>query len=158
MKPLPHEYLAHLSGAAAGYADVSSAGLPPLRLAAPRDYDGPGDAWSPEHLLLAAVQGCLLLTFRAIAKLSQLEFVSLEIETAGTVNKQDGVTRFTEIVLRPVLTVPPGTDHARAQRVLERSEKACLVSASLATPVRMEPVVQAAGTPGDAQAGHGASA
>lgn len=70
--------------------------------------------------------------------MSQLPFVSLEVETSGTVNKQDGVTRFTEIVLRPILTVPPGTDHARAQRVLERSEKACLVTASLATPIRME--------------------
>jgi uncharacterized OsmC-like protein len=142
MKPLPHEYLAHLSGTPGGYADVSSAGLPPLRLAAPLDYDGPGNAWSPEHLLLAAVQGCLLLTFRAIAKVSQLPFVSLEIDSAGTVSKQDGVTRFTEIVLRPVLTVPPGTDHGRAQRVLERSEKACLISASLSTPIRMESRVQ----------------
>ena len=152
MKPLPHEYLAHLSGPPAGYADLSSAGLPPLRLAAPLDYDGPGNAWSPEHLLLAAVQGCLLLTFRAIAKVSQLPFVSLEIDSAGTVNKQDGVTRFTEIVLRPVLTVPPGTDHARAQRVLERSEKACLVSASLSTPIRMETRIQNALVPAGSSA------
>lgn len=158
MKPLPHEYVAHLSGTSAGYADLSSDGLPVLRLAAPLDYDGPGDAWSPEHLLLAAVQGCLLLTFRAIAKVSQLPFVSLEIDAAGTVNKQDGVTRFTEIVLRPVLTVPPGTDHARAQRVLERSEKACLISTSLSTPIRMEPRVRDAHAPVEAQAGEGATA
>jgi uncharacterized OsmC-like protein len=46
--------------------------------------------------------------------------------------------RFTEIVLRPRLTVPAGTDKERAMRVLERSEKGCLVSASLATPVRLE--------------------
>jgi len=142
LKPLPHEYVAHLSGTSVGDADVSSPGLPPLQIAAPLDYDGPGDAWSPEHLLLAAVQGCLLLTFRAIANLSRLPFVSLVIDAAGTVNKQDGVTRFTEIVLRPVLTVPPGTDHARARRMLERSETACLISASLSTPIRMEPHVQ----------------
>lgn len=154
MKPLPHEYAAHLSGSSAGYADLSSDGLPVLRLGVPLEYDGPGDAWSPEHLLLAAVQGCLLLTFRAIAKLSQLPFVSLAIDAAGTVNKQDGVARFTEIVLRPVLTVPRGTDHGRARRVLERSEKACLVAASLSTPIRLEPRVRDADAPVEAPAAH----
>ncbi|MGE0124408.1 MAG: OsmC family protein [Dehalococcoidia bacterium] len=155
MRPLPHEYLAQLSGTSVGYAEVSSAGLPVLRLAAPLDYDGPGDAWSPEHLLLASLQGCLLLTFRALARLSQLPFVSLEMDTTGIVNKQDGVTRFTEIVLRPVLTVPPGTDHARARRVLERSEKACLISASLSTALRMESRVRDADTASDARADEG---
>lgn len=141
MKPLPHQYVVHLSGEPTGYANVDSPGLPPLRMAAPLDYDGPGDAWSPEHLLLAAVQSCLLLTFRAIAKMSQLPFVSLTVETVGTVNKQEGATRFTEIVLRPRLTLPPGANHERAQRILERSEKACLVSASLSTPIRLEPTL-----------------
>lgn len=141
MKPLPHEYVVQLSGGPTGYAAASSAGLPDLRLAAPRDYDGPGDAWSPEHLLLVAVETCLLLTFRAIATMSQLEFVSLEVETSGTVSKHDGVVRFTEIVLRPRLTVPHGANPERARRVLERSEKTCLVAASLSTPIRMEATI-----------------
>ena len=54
-------------------------------------------------------------------------------------DRQDGVTRFTEIVLRPRLTIGPGTDRERALRVLQKSEQSCLVSASLATPVRLEP-------------------
>ena len=141
MKPLPHHYSVHLSAEPVGYADVGSPGLPTLRVAAPLDFDGPGDAWSPEHLLLAAVQGCLLLTFRAMARASQLPFVSLEVETSGTVDRKEGVTRFTEIVLRPRLTVPAGGSHERARRILERSEKACLVSASVATPIRMEATI-----------------
>jgi peroxiredoxin-like protein len=146
VKPLPHQYSAHLSAEPLGYAEVGSPGLPTLRVAAPVDYDGPGDAWSPEHLLLAAVQSCLLLTFRALAKVSQLPFVRLEVETSGTVDRKDGVTRFTEILLRPRLTVPAGTSHERAQRILERSEKACLVSESLATPIRMEHTILEADT------------
>jgi len=141
MTPLPHEYVVHLSGEPLDYADLSSPGLPPLRLAAPTHFDGPGDAWTPEHLLLAAVEGCLLLTFRAVAKASQLPFVRLDVETAGIVSKQDGVVRFTEIIMRARLTLPEGTDHARALRVLARSEKACLVSASLATPIRLEATI-----------------
>ena len=141
MKPLPHQYDVHLTGGPAGYAQLSTPGVPELRTAPPEDFDGPGDAWSPEHLLLASVQACFLFTLRAIARLSKLEFTALELDASGTVNRHNGVTRFTEIVLRPRLTVAFGTDRERALHVLEKSEKTCLVSASLSTPIRLEPEI-----------------
>jgi peroxiredoxin-like protein len=118
-----------------------SEGLPVLPVAAPADFDGPGDAWSPEHMLLASVQACFLLTMRAIAGLSQLTFTSLESSITGTVERKDGALRFTEIVIRPRLIVKAGTDRERAIKVMEKSERACLISASLATPIRLEPEV-----------------
>ena len=139
MKPLPHHYDVRLTGGPVGYATLSGAGLPDLRTAPPLDYGGPGDAWSPEHLLLAAVDACFLFTLRAVAKASKAEFMSLELSSEGTLDRVDGVTRFTQIVLRPRLTLAPGTDRARALWVLEKSEKTCLVTASLSTPVRLEP-------------------
>ena len=138
MKPLPHRYDVHLTGGPSGYAQVSTAGVPELRTAPPVDYDGPGDAWSPEHLLLASVQTCFLFTLRAIARLSKIDVIHLELDAAGTVDRQDGVTRFTDIVLRPRLTVRAGTDRERALQLLTKSEKGCLVSASLSTPIRLE--------------------
>ena len=139
MKPLPHRYEVQLSGGPNGYATVSTKGMPDLRSAPPLDFDGPGDAWSPEHLVLAAVETCFLFTLRAVAKASRVEFLALDLSSEGTVDRQDGVTRFTEIVLRPRLTIGPGTDRDRALAVLQKSERGCLVSASLATPVRLEP-------------------
>jgi uncharacterized OsmC-like protein len=144
MKPLPHRYEVHLTGGPSGYAQLSAAGLPGLRTAPPVDYGGPGDAWSPEHLLLAAVQACFLFTLRAVARVSKVDFTALELDVSGTVDRHDGVTRFTEIVLRPRLTVASDVDRARAIRVLEKSERACLVSASLSTPIRVEPEVTSA--------------
>ena len=139
MKPLPHRYEVQLSGGPNGYATVSTKGMPDLRSAPPLDFDGPGDAWSPEHLVLAAVETCFLFTLRAVAKASRVEFLALDLSSEGTVDRQDGVTRFTEIVLRPRLTIGPGTDRDRVLAVLQKSERSCLVSASLATPVRLEP-------------------
>ncbi|MBI1959134.1 MAG: OsmC family protein [Candidatus Rokubacteria bacterium] len=139
MKPLPHRYEVRLSGGPIGYATVSASGMPDLRSAPPLDFDGPGDAWSPEHLLLAAVETCFLFTLRSVANASRVEFVVLDLSSEGTVDRQDGVTRFTEIVLRPRLAIRPGTDRDRALSVLQKSERSCLVSASLATPVRLEP-------------------
>ena len=80
MKPLLHTYSARLSGGPEGDAVVSVAGIPELRTAPPADFDGPGDAWSPEHLLMAAVETCFLFTLRAVARASTLEFTSLHLE------------------------------------------------------------------------------
>jgi peroxiredoxin-like protein len=144
MKPLPHIYSAQLSGGAEGYAVVSAAGMPELRTAPPADFGGPGDAWSPEHLLMAAVETCFLFTLRAVARASKVEFTSLQLAAEGTLDRKDGATRFTEIVLRPRLRLPAGGDRDKAMRVLEKSEKACLVTASLSTPVRLEPEIVSA--------------
>lgn len=138
MKPLPHTYDVQLAGGPEGYATLAVTGLPDVRSAPPLAFDGPGDAWSPEHLLLAAVEACFLFTLRGVARASRVEFTAIEISATGTVDRRDGAVRFTEIVLRPRLTVRPGADRDRVMRVLEKSEKACLVSASLATPVRLE--------------------
>ena len=141
MRPLPHHYDAHLTGGPSGYAQLSTADVAELRTAPPADYDGPGDAWSPEHPLLASVQARFLFTLRAVVCLSKVQFMALELDAPGTVDRQDGVTRFTEIVLRLRLTVPSGTDREQALHVLEESKKTCWVSASLATPIRLEPEI-----------------
>jgi peroxiredoxin-like protein len=138
MKPLPHEYEVKLTGTPSGYATVSASGMPDLMSAPPADFGGPGDAWSPEHFLMAAVETCLLFSLRAIARASKLEFSSLEVTGVGTVDRQAGVTRFTEIVLRPKLVIPAETDKERALRILDKAERSCLVSASISTPIRME--------------------
>jgi organic hydroperoxide reductase OsmC/OhrA len=141
MKPLPHTYRVGLAGGPTGYAALSTAGAPELRSAPPLEYDGPGDAWSPESLLLAAVEACFLFTLRAVARASKVEFFALDLDVEGTVDRQDGVTRFSEIVLRPRLALVPGGDRNRALSVLEKSKKACLVTASLSAPVRLEPEI-----------------
>jgi peroxiredoxin-like protein len=141
MKPFPHRYSVRIAGGPQGHATLESGGVPDLRTAPPIDFDGPGDAWSPEQLLLAAVEACFLLTFRAIAKASRIEFASLAVEGEGIVDRRDGRTRFTEIILRPRLTLPAGADRARVQRALEKAEETCLISASLSTPIRLEPQI-----------------
>lgn len=142
MQPLPHRYDVRLNGGPAGYAQLTSTGMPGLRTAPPPTYDGPGDAWSPEHLLLASVQACFLFTFRAVARASKIEFTELDVEASGTVDRQEGVTRFTEIVLGARVAVPPGTDRDRVLQAVEKSKRACLVSSSLATPIALDAQIE----------------
>jgi organic hydroperoxide reductase OsmC/OhrA len=139
VKPLPHHYVARLEAGPSGHALVTADGLPGLRTAPPPGFDGPGDAWSPEHLLLAAVETCFLFTLRAVARASRVDFTACDVTAEGTVDRDDTALKFTKIVLRVRLGLPPAADRDRARRALEKAGRACLVSASLATPVRIEP-------------------
>jgi peroxiredoxin-like protein len=141
MKPLPHRYEVTISGGQGSYATARSGALPELRTAPPVEFDGPGDAWSPEQLLLGAVSACFVLTFRAIARASRIEFTSIAVDVEGTVDRTDGLTRFTEIVLRPRLALPAGVEPVRVRQALEKAHRGCLVSASLGTLVRVEPEI-----------------
>lgn len=141
MTPLPHHYSARLSGGPTGYAHLAAAGLADLRAAPPVEFGGPGDAWTPEHLFLAAIEGCYLFTLRAIARAARIEFVSLDLIVDGTVDRDNGAVKFTDIVLRPQLVVSDEIPLERVTRLLERVDHACLISSSLSTPVRVEPEV-----------------
>ena len=147
MKPLPHSYEVALSGGPAGDATLSTEGVPALSSAPPKEFDGPGDAWSPEHLLLASVLACFMFTFRAVARGSNFDFLSLDLMGSGRVDRRDGVTRFTEIVLKPRVMIGPDTDEQKIRRLMHKAERACLVSASLGTPIRVEPEIVAASCP-----------
>ena len=115
---------------------------PPLPFSAPPQFAGEAGVWTPEHFLLAAVSSCFITTFRAIAELSRLQTAALEVSVEGTVSKAEGGFRFTEILLKPRLTVEREEDRERGLRLLEKAEHSCLVSRSLLSEIRMEPSVQ----------------
>jgi organic hydroperoxide reductase OsmC/OhrA len=139
MKPLPHLYEVSLKDGPGGYATLFASGPPELRMATPVEFDGPGDAWSPEQLVVAAVESCFLFTLRAVAAASKVEYTSIHITGEGLLQRKDGVVRITEVVLRPVLSLPAGSDSNAAAQMLEKSGKLCFLSASLSAPVRLEP-------------------
>jgi organic hydroperoxide reductase OsmC/OhrA len=107
----------------------------------PPEFGGPEGYWSPETLLAASVADCFILTFRAISRASKLEWSSLECDVQGTLDRVDGVTRFTRFDLKARLQVPSGTDADKAERILHKSEAACLITASLATENHLEALV-----------------
>lgn len=138
MKDLPHQYQARARGAAEGEVTLSSANLPDLASDSPAEFGGSGERWSPETLLCAAVGDCIVLTFRVVARMSKLPFTDLTCEVEGLLEKVERTIRFTSFVARVRLTIPPGTDVAKARAVLEKAEHACLISRSLAGPVTLE--------------------
>ena len=137
MQPLPHRYHIKATGSSSSSVTISSDGLASIQSAPPAEFDGPGDQWSPETLLLAAVGDCFILSFRAVAAASEFSFGSLECATQGTLDRVDRTTRFTEIVNTVTLTVPAGGSETLAHRLLEKAENVCLVSNSLNAHVQL---------------------
>lgn len=145
MQELPHHYAVSARAAAEGEVTLAAPRLPDLTSAPPAEFGGPGDRWSPETLLAAAVADCFVLTFRAIAGASHLAWAALECEAAGTLDRIEGTTRFTGFTVRARLEVPPGTDPDRARRLLERAEHHCLITSSLIAPCELDAEVVVGG-------------
>jgi len=141
MQAFPHHYDVTAIGAPDGDVQLGSDDIPALATATPPEFDGPGGRWSPEALLVGAVADCFILTFRGIARASKLTWTSLECDATGTLDRQDGATRFTHVHLHASLTVPPGVDGDLATRLLQKAEDRCLVSRSLNATVHLESTV-----------------
>lgn len=94
--------------------------------------------WSPEHLFTAAVSSCLMTTFLAITENSKLEFVSFKCESKGIMDRVDGKYAMTEVHLFPEVVIIDATQKERMERVIEKSEKACLISNSITSKIVME--------------------
>jgi organic hydroperoxide reductase OsmC/OhrA len=138
MQEFPHHYRVgtHVAGSEAAVVIVSS-GLTDMPTAAPAEFGGPGDRWSPETLLTAAVCDCFVLGFKAIAAASKLTWSSLDVDVTGTLDRIDRKMRFTHFAISAELTVPAGQE-ARAPRILEKAEEACLITNSLSADVHLE--------------------
>jgi organic hydroperoxide reductase OsmC/OhrA len=138
MQSFPHYYDVSVTATEAGPAQITSPGLKAIASEPPMQFDGSGKCWSPETLMAAAVADCFVLTFRAIARISHLPWTTLVCNGTGTVERSDGITRFTGIRLQAHLVIPAGTDRNKAWRVLEKAEQACLVGNSL----KFQPVLE----------------
>lgn len=134
---LPHHYVTTATTETEGPVNLTSPGVPDLPSMPPKEFGGPGDQWSPETLLTAAIADCYVLSFRAIARASKLEWRHLECNVEGTLDKADGVTKFVRFDITSVLTAPAGVDEAKATRILERAEKVCLISNSLSAEIHL---------------------
>ncbi|EID99660.1 OsmC family protein [Leptospira licerasiae] len=133
-----HFYQVHVKWEKERIGIASAPGLSSIQVATPPEFPGghPG-IWSPEHLFVASVNSCYMTTFLAIAKNSKLEYSSFESSANGKLEMLDGRYSITEIVLDAKIRIPNESDRAKALKIMEKSEKACLISNSIKTVVRL---------------------
>jgi organic hydroperoxide reductase OsmC/OhrA len=148
-----HRYEAHVAwtGAAAGgtktYQGYSREyradfpGKPSITGSADAAFRGDPALHNPEDMLVLALSACHMLSYLALAALEGLEVTAYEDSASGTMQQEGRGGRFTEVVLRPQVTVAPGSDLARAKALHEEAHKTCFIANSVNFPVRHEAVI-----------------
>ncbi|HLZ96950.1 MAG TPA: OsmC family protein [Steroidobacteraceae bacterium] len=127
----PQVYLASAATDASSFVTVTSPGVPALNTTVPPEYGGPGDTWSPETLLCAAVADCFVLSFRSLSYAAHLDWLHLDCRVEGSLDRIERVARFASYTLLAELTLPAGGDVAHARALLERADRYCRISNSL---------------------------
>lgn len=129
-----HDYEVFITGTGpkTGLLESTGDGLPPLEFASPPEFGGPERTWSPEHLFVASVAGCLMTTFRAIAANSGIEVLEYTDNSTGHLQKGDD-RRYSidRITLRPTVVISADSNLDKAYRILEKAEEACLIGRSI---------------------------
>lgn len=112
-----------------------------LRGSAAPDYKGDAACANPEEQLAAALAGCHMLTFLAIAARSRLTVDGYEDEAVATLGKDaEGRLAVTRVVLRPrVRFGGQAPDPERLRTLHEKAHKNCFVAASVRCEVVVEP-------------------
>ncbi|MBN8824193.1 MULTISPECIES: OsmC family protein [unclassified Spirosoma] len=139
-----HDYTVNLDWQYARLGRLSSADLTEtIEVATPPEFPkGMPGIWSPEHLLVAAVSSCFMTTFLAIAENSKLNFEDFDCRAIGKLENVENKLLISEIKLFPHVLLNHEGDVEKAQRVLQKTEQACLITNSVKSNVTMEPKVQ----------------
>src|SRR5258708_23430795 len=138
-----HNYLVNALCAGPRKGVVQAEGvLSSISFSAPPEFLGEPGRWTPEHFLVAAVASCFVSTFSGIAEKSRLGFASFNLDAEGVLGNEDGIWRFTEIKLQPVVSILKEEDRDQAIRLLEKAEKSCLIARSLQFKVVIFPTVK----------------
>ena len=116
--------------------------LPALEVATPPEFPkGHPGIWSPEHYFVAAVNGCFMTSFLAVADASGLHFRSFACKGIGLLKKEEGKYMITEVSLYPKIEIEKEHDKERTERIVHKAEMLCLISNSVKSVVTVHPQI-----------------
>lgn len=82
-----------------------------------------------------------MATFLAIAENSRFAFISFDCNAVGISGKINGKLAVTEITLKPKAIIPSSQHEEQLKKILEMSERECVISNSVTTKISLEPII-----------------
>lgn len=135
--PFPHEYKVELDQVEGSLATLKGESEPALRGGPPPHFDGPGGVWSPETLLLGAVELCYFTTLRSLTRRQGVEFTNYRSTIRGYLDKSTAGIVFTGIELDVSLNTSTA-DLEKLRTLLQSAKKYCIISNALKTEVQLK--------------------
>jgi organic hydroperoxide reductase OsmC/OhrA len=137
-----HYYSTKVEWCEGRIGELSSPTFPSIKVATPPEFkSGVPNIWSPEHLFVASINICLMTTFLAVAENSNLEFISFSSEATGKLEKIDGRYMISEVELNPVVKIKDEKFREKTLRIIDKSEKGCLISNSAKSKIILNPQI-----------------
>ncbi len=120
---------------------IVAGGKPPIEGSSDAVFRGDATRWNPEDLLVASLSACHQLWYLGLCAASGIEVVGYEDAAEGTMIEEGagGAGQFTEVVLRPIVTLRAGADAAKAAALHAAAHDRCFIARSVNFPVRVEP-------------------
>ena len=123
--------------------DIVSEGKPPILGSSDPAFRGDKTKYNPEELLVASLSSCHMLWYLHLCAKASIVVTHYFDQAVGTMTEaQDGSGRFTEVILKPVVTLAPGNDTEQAQQLHEQAHHFCFISSSMNFPVLCQPSIQ----------------
>jgi len=141
-QPFPHLYTVELEPKDEAASWVKAPPRPALLGGNPPEFNGNAEWWSPEHLLLSALQICYRGTFNALAARANVKPKSYRTRAEAKLEKTDAGIVFTQIKLVVSVTVA-AAEVEKTQELLTKAKKYCITSNQLKTEPTLELDVRA---------------
>jgi organic hydroperoxide reductase OsmC/OhrA len=148
------EWTGNLGTGTSGYReyerahDITVPGQPKSAIAGSSDpaFRGDRTRWNPEELFVAALSACHELWYLHLCADAGVVVTGYTDSAEGLmIEEADGAARFRRVVLRPVVTIAPGSDMEHAYALHEDAHRRCYIANSVNFPVEHEPEVRAGG-------------
>jgi organic hydroperoxide reductase OsmC/OhrA len=108
----------------------------------PEMFRGENGKLTPEDLLIASINTCLISTFTSITTRENFEFVSFSCETVGTIDHTEEVGyRYTKMVQKVKMGVKSEDDILIANDLLHKAHETCWMGNSIKAEIIMEPEI-----------------
>lgn len=123
--------------------EVIAEGKPIIPGSSDPTFRGDPTRYNPEELLVASLSACHMLWYLhlcAEAGIIVIDYVDRSVGTMLETDHESG--RFTEVVLKPVVTLKAGSNLERAEKLHENAHHLCFIANSMNFPVRCEPSSQ----------------
>ena len=105
--------------------------------------EGKPPKYNPEELLVASLSSCHMLWYLHLCAKASIVVTHYFDQAVGTMTEtQDGSGQFTEVILKPVVTLAPGSEMNQAQQLHEQAHHFCFISSSMNFPVLCQPSIQ----------------
>ena len=110
------------------------------------EFLGDAGRWNPEDLLVASVSTCHKLWYLHLCSDAGIVVLDYLDHAEGTMVDNSDRGHFTQIVLRPHVTISMGGDRGLAERLHHAAHEKCYIANSVNFPIVCEPTIEFAAT------------